>query len=95
MDIEQAQKLLAEIEQEEKNGKMTFDKIDKFLIELIELLNFQKFSQANINLFSNQVNCYFRAKNVDSLSSTLHYAKIYISIMNEPSMYENNPVKPE
>ena len=92
MDIKQAQKLLAEIEQEEKNGKMTFDKIDKFLIELIELLNSQKFSQANINLFSNLVTWYFRAKNVDSLSSTLHYAKIYISIMNEPSKYENSPV---
>ena len=93
INIEQAEKLSAEIKQDIEKGTINFNKIEKFLIEFIELMNMEKFSQANMNLFSSLVGWYIQSKpNPKNLNIVLRYVNIYINIINNPSIYESRGI---
>ena len=91
MNIDQAKKVLKEIEQEQENGKTSHTKIEKFLFEFIELVN-DEFSQANTNLFTGLVTQHLQIghpKAPEPYKDIMYWVKIYISIMENPSIYEN------
>lgn len=90
MNIDQANKTFNELTQNLKRGKIEKDKMDKFLIEFIELLNTENFSQANTDLFSSFVGLYLKSNKTPTLfKDILHLVNIYIDIMKNPSVYEN------
>lgn len=93
--IEQAKKIFEEINKNFKNGKFEPAKIDKFLIEFTELLNDEKFSQANTNLFSSLVGLHMQSdsKTPKLYITIFHWIEIYIDIMENPTKIDSEGAK--
>ena len=87
----QAKNLMPEIINEIDKGTINKDKINKFFIEFIELLVSEKFSIFNVELFSSLVQAYFHATQTSpaQIKKILHVARIYIDVINNPSVYES------
>jgi len=90
MNIDQAKKKIKVIKQEQENSKTNPGKINKFLLEFIELVN-DEFSQANSNLFAVRVNGSLQFGHPtppEAYKDILDLVDIYIEIMENPSIYE-------